>query len=123
MWVDVMLPIEALFSSLQIVPESPRYYLVHGEQHKAQKVMELIAWYNRKPLPMVRSPQSLLSLYLYIKQQCKYRPTLDCVNSLSLLNFTFNVYFNSIQGKVVSLEEKEKLKEQSQHTGTYSAKL
>ena len=33
------------------IPESARYYLVHGKRAKAQKVLKRVAWFNFKKLP------------------------------------------------------------------------
>ena len=36
------------YSLLQLVPESPRYLIIHNKEEKAKKVLALIAWVNCK---------------------------------------------------------------------------
>ena len=40
--------------SVQIVPESARYYIAKGQMEKAAAVVRKIAWYNCKRTPKVR---------------------------------------------------------------------
>ena len=39
--------------SLQFVPESARFYVVHGKTEEAEKVIRRLAWFNRRPVPKV----------------------------------------------------------------------
>ena len=38
---------------VQLVPESARYYVSHGKYEKGMKVMQRVAWWNRRTLPKV----------------------------------------------------------------------
>eukprot|EP01090_Pellita_catalonica_P006390 TRINITY_DN1659_c0_g1_i4.p1 TRINITY_DN1659_c0_g1~~TRINITY_DN1659_c0_g1_i4.p1 ORF type:complete len:489 (-),score=26.74 TRINITY_DN1659_c0_g1_i4:312-1778(-) len=52
-WLLVLtaVPVAALLLLYPVIPESPRYYLVTGEQEKAVAQLELVSRLNSKPLP------------------------------------------------------------------------